>query len=233
MTTRNYGIDLLRLVLMFMICILHVLGQGGILSNSIIGTVNYKIFWFIEIFCYCAVNGFAFISGYTSTNRPHKYDKIVKMWFQAFFYSFILTAFFTIIGINKTWTITDAIACAFPVTNKKFWYFSAYFILYFAIPILNNFLFQIDEIVAKKYFLGFVILFSGIGMIKDAFALKQGYSALWLIVLYCLGVLAKRIKLFEQHTNCQLLFEQLTEVCCRKVIAKMLLNISSICYVIG
>ena len=31
---RNHGIDLLRLVLMFMVCMLHTLGQGGILNAS-------------------------------------------------------------------------------------------------------------------------------------------------------------------------------------------------------
>jgi peptidoglycan/LPS O-acetylase OafA/YrhL len=29
----NYGIDLLRLIAMFMIVILHVLGKGGVLNN--------------------------------------------------------------------------------------------------------------------------------------------------------------------------------------------------------
>ena len=30
---RNYGIDLLRLVLMYMVCMLHTLGQGGTLRG--------------------------------------------------------------------------------------------------------------------------------------------------------------------------------------------------------
>lgn len=29
---RNYGIDLLRIVLMYMVCILHTLGCGGVLA---------------------------------------------------------------------------------------------------------------------------------------------------------------------------------------------------------
>ena len=32
---RNYGIDLLRIVAMFMVLLLHVLGQGGILKNLV------------------------------------------------------------------------------------------------------------------------------------------------------------------------------------------------------
>ena len=86
---RNYGIDLLRLVLMYMVCMLHTLGQGGILGVCQAGTVEYKAFWFLEILSYCAVDGFAIISGYMAVDRPRKYEKLVDMWFQAFFYSFV------------------------------------------------------------------------------------------------------------------------------------------------
>ena len=84
-TERNYGIDSLRLVLMFMVCVLHTLGQGGIIKESVRGTVGYGIYWLLEILCLYAVNGFAMISGYNATDKPVKYEKIVKMWFQAFF----------------------------------------------------------------------------------------------------------------------------------------------------
>ena len=33
--TRNYGIDLLRIVSMFMVVLLHTLGQGGILKSTV------------------------------------------------------------------------------------------------------------------------------------------------------------------------------------------------------
>ena len=44
---RNHGIDLLRLVLMFMVCMLHTLGQGGILNASAEGTndIEHIGFW--------------------------------------------------------------------------------------------------------------------------------------------------------------------------------------------
>lgn len=81
---RNYGIDLLRLVFMFMVCLYHTLGHGGILKASS-GTEGYKAFWFFEIISCCAIDGFAVISGYTASVRSHKYFKIVDMWFQTFF----------------------------------------------------------------------------------------------------------------------------------------------------
>ena len=64
---RNYGIDLLRIVLMFMVCMLHTLGQGGILKNCGDKTVEKAVFYLLEVICYCAVDAFAVISGYTAT----------------------------------------------------------------------------------------------------------------------------------------------------------------------
>ena len=46
---RNYGIDLLRIFAMFMVVVLHCLGQGGILNNATLNSVQYKFAWFMEI----------------------------------------------------------------------------------------------------------------------------------------------------------------------------------------
>ena len=65
---RNYGIDALRIVSMFMIVILHTLGHGGILSS-------------VSIFSgkYCAVNCYALISGYVGINSKYRYSKIISL----------------------------------------------------------------------------------------------------------------------------------------------------------
>lgn len=63
---RNYGIDLLRIVTMFMIVNLHVYWYGEILwSNKLyFFSVKYNIVWLLEIICYVAVNCYALISGF-------------------------------------------------------------------------------------------------------------------------------------------------------------------------
>ena len=134
-----------------------------------------------------------------------EYDKIVNMWFQAFFYSFILTGVLTVIGISDSWATDDMIKCIFPITFNKFWYFTDFFALFFAIPVLNKFLFSISEEVAKKALIIIFVLFSVLGIFNDSFRTAGGYSAIWLIVLYCIGVLAKRVKLFETRKNTTLI----------------------------
>ena len=206
--TRNYGIDLLRLVFMFMVCMLHTLGQGGILDACEEGSLRFRTFWLLEILSYSAVDGFAFISGYMSPDKPRKYEKLVEMWFQAFFYSFAVTLFLTAVGVGESLGKKDMLQCAFPVTYRKFWYFSSFFILYLSIPILNRYLFAIEESTAKKTLLVLFLLFSVISVGKDVddpFELQNGYSAIWLLILYCMGVLAKRIRLFETRKTSSLL----------------------------
>lgn len=202
---RNYGIDLLRLVFMYMVCLLHTLGQGGVLKNSGGGTLEWKVYYLLEIIAYCAVDGFAFISGYMATDRPQKYEKLANMWFQAFFYSFVLTLIFTIAGINESWGKKDIIKSVFLVTSNQFWYFTAYVALFFAIPILNRYIFTVDMETAKKALIIIVVMFSCMGFLTDTFRTTMGYSALWLMVLYCIGALAKRVELFERKKTSTLI----------------------------
>lgn len=193
---RNDGIDLLRLILMYAICVLHVSGSGGVINALDRGTTGYAVYWFLRITCFCAVDSFALISGYMAKNQKPRYEKIVNMWFQAFFYSFVMTALFMAVGATP-FRAKALVKRAFPVTYQTFWYFSAYFALFFAMPLLNQYLFSITESTAKKALLILVGLYSVLGTIADPFESNKGYSALWLMVLYCIGALARRVRLFE------------------------------------
>lgn len=201
---RNYGIDLLRLVLMFMVGLLHVLEQGGILEACSAGTVPYYVYHLISVMAFGAVDGFALISGYVASDRPQRYEKIVEMWFQVFFYSFVVSLLLTAVGVNPHWSKKEILFCLIPISAGKYWYFTAYFVLFLAMPMLNKFLFSLEERSAGKTFVVLVVVFSGMGMITDAFRTSIGFSAIWLIVLYCIGLLAKRIHLFEQRKSWQL-----------------------------
>ena len=199
MKQRNYGLDLLRLVLMYMVCVLHTLGQGGVLNASA-GTA-YSIFWGLEIFCYCAVDSFALMSGYTASNKPRTFEELAEMWFQVFFYSFVLTGILTVFVLREQWTTQDMLRCAMPVIYGKFWYFSAFFALYFAMPVLNKFLFSLSAEQAKKALLVVFIGFSVMETLTGVFYTNKGYSTVWLMALYAMGLLAKQSHLFENKST--------------------------------
>ena len=202
---RNCGIDLLRLILMYMICILHVLGQGGILANSPIGSIRYSIFWLMEIFSFCAVDAFAIISGYVASNKPCKYEKLINIWFKVFFYSFIITIFFVLVGKANNIGKIDIIKNFFPITFERYWYMTSYFLLFLTMPILNKYLFKINKKTAKKIFIIIIIIFTIMGLFEDPFKTMKGYSAIWLIVLYCVGVLANKIDIFGKKKSITLI----------------------------
>ena len=78
---RNYGIDLLRLVSMFLIVVLHSLSRGALVGVSPFN-IHYEVGFLIEALTYCAVNCFALISGYVGVDSKFKYRRIVPIWLQ-------------------------------------------------------------------------------------------------------------------------------------------------------
>ena len=124
---REIGIEILRIVSMFMVVILHVLGQGGILANS--SGINYKIILYLEILAYAAVNTFALISGYVGLNSKFRYHKILTLYLQTIFYSIGITmvAYLAGFGVDLSLWCKSIL----PFTCKMWWYISAYFVFIF------------------------------------------------------------------------------------------------------
>lgn len=199
---RNYGIDLLRIVLMYMICLIHALGRGGILTSEN-GTPQFYVLWLFESFAFCAVNAFGIISGYMSTSSKSRTSKIVEMWFQAFFYSFILTILLLACGVRYDISIADIMKCMIPMSTRVYWYFSGYFALFFAMPFLYRIVDAMDISTAKKALIILFLLFSRV--IGDPFLACNGYSTIWLFVLYCIGLLMRKTGLFASLSSKRLI----------------------------
>lgn len=188
-TERNYGIDFLRFVSMLMIVGLHVIGNGGILNNIQALTIKGEIVWFVEIAFYCSVNCFALISGYVGLNAKHKWKNIVSLSIQTLFYCLL----FTLIYIGVTFFNNEKIDFLFvlksliPQLSARYWYFSAYFCLYFFMPILNAVV-NMPKSFLKRAAVLIVVVFCGISQIQGKVSsLSDGYSFLWLAILYVVG----------------------------------------------
>lgn len=202
---RNYGIDLLRAILMLMVCVLHILWQGGVIKACADEDTKNNIYWLIETLMLCAVDGYALISGYTASQKCCNYTKLVKMWGQVWFYSFITTFVLWVLGLAEDISIDNLIRCALPITFNVFWYFTAYFVLYLIKPFIDRILFSCDTTLAKKCLIVLFVLFSVVNIVTDTFHTNYGCSFLWLLVLYCIGVLSKIAGLFDKKNNAILL----------------------------
>ena len=90
MNEKNYGIDALRILSMFMVTILHVLTQGGILNASGRFTSQYEVVWLLQTMAFCAVNVYALISGYVWVYAKYRYRNLMELWLQVFFIQYQL-----------------------------------------------------------------------------------------------------------------------------------------------
>ena len=188
--SRNYGIDLLRMVSMYMVCVLHMLLHGQVLDNAPAGSVNYFVAYLLFIASYCGVNCFALISGYVGITSNFKYRKITRLWLQAFFYTagIGLLCYF----VNPAWVgKRDLVKALFPVCTGAYWYLTAYALMFFAIPQLNLILEKMDKVSVKRFIWIFFFFFSLIDLFpivnRVAGIVNSGCSALWLAYLYIIG----------------------------------------------
>ncbi len=184
----NYGVDILKIIATFMIIGMHILGQGGLIGGTTVGSANYYIVWIIEAICFGAVNLYGLSTGYLCVKKDVKTSGLIKRWLQVFFYTVFFTALFAILmpGVVslKSW-----IKAIIPVTANQYWYFTQYFMLFFAIPGLNKMLKNMDQKSIKKLILAILLVLCLIPSIRqfDLFLTGFGYSGLWLIAMYIIG----------------------------------------------
>ena len=188
---------------MFMIVILHILGAGGVISNTKTLSVNYEVGWFIETAAFCAVNCYALISGYVGVFAKHKYSNLVMLWLRVIFYTVGITIIFMIIqpgSVGKR----SLVSALFPVFTNQYWYFTSYVILFLFIPLLNNALNTLSKkqiqvtLITILVIISVIFPFVNAAFGDDIFLLGYGYSAWWLIILYLVGGYVRKYGLFKR-----------------------------------
>ncbi len=197
---RNYGIDLLKMLSMFMVVLLHILDYSKIREQGMINnTAVYGGAWLLEICAYCAVNIFSMTTGYLMSSRPFGYKKILPLWAQGFFYSaagaMILFPIFP-----QSFGLKTVLNSLFYVSTGSYWYFTAYFCMFLFMPFLN----RLTDGLSKKRFsvllatCFFLFSFFPTVFCRDIFHTNSGYSALWLCVMYLFGSYIKRFNVAEK-----------------------------------
>ena len=213
-TKRNYGIDLLRLISMFYVVVLHVLGKGGILKAAEVGSAQYSVAWFMELWAYGAVNIFGIISGYVGFSEKEKkfnYANYIIMWLQVVVIG-VGAALVFYLKDPELVTKKELWKLCFPVTNDLYWYFSAYTGLVFLIPLLNAAVRSRSRESLAKSFIALCLVFAVFSAFADRFELGRGYSLMWLIVLYLLGAMMKKCQI-GQHVSAPAAFGGIVACC--------------------
>lgn len=198
---RNYGIDLLRILATFMVVMLHVLAQGGILKSLSTKPISGEVIWFIDILCFCAVNIFGLISGYVGLFANRKLSNILVLWLQVAFYN-VLSVILVGVFWTEDFSVKYIVTNLFPILNNTNWYFTSYFVLFFFMPLVNSWVAKSEKNTLNKILLISVILFMGIESLQtvEPFGVHSGYSFVWLGLLYFIGAYIKKYKLLEKLT---------------------------------
>ena len=189
---RNYGIDALRMLSMFMVIVLHILGRGGVLQATRGRLPNYIVGLFLEIAAYCAVNCYAIISGYVGYGRKIRYSNLIYLVFCTIYYIIGLTiiGYFLVPNAN----LKDVMNSLLHIRNGGYWYVKSYFCAFFFFPHINLIVEKYDQ--KRLYILagGIFILFSVIPTLvkSDVFFTNYGYSPLWLMLMYFFGAVIKK-----------------------------------------
>lgn len=205
-TQRNLGLDLLRMVSMLGVVVLHVLGQQGVLASATPLSPDYMTAWLLETAAFCAVNCYALISGYVGITGRFRYSSLALIWCQAAWYTVLIPLFFLLRYPDTVggWALLRSV---FPAMTTHYWYFTAYFCMFFFIPAFN---FLVDHMPRRQMRLiigSIVVIFSLLPTVfqtrvlpifpGDVFFTVDGYSPLWLALLYLIGAYIRKYDLFS------------------------------------
>ena len=183
---RNHGIDLLRITAMFFVTALHIIGIGGIITGSELLSPQFLTAQFLRIAMLCAVNCYALISGFVGWDKKPKLSGLLFLWLRAVFFCLMITFFF---NRNHDLDYRTWLNAFLPVTTGQYWYLTAYAGLFVLMPVLNLAVEKMPKRELTVTLGGILLLFSllPISPLTDAFYLHDGYSVLWLAVMYLLG----------------------------------------------
>ncbi len=191
-SSRNYGIDALRIVSMVFIINLHTLYHGGGVANSEAGSFNYYFLTFLITLVYSGVDVFAIISGFVGYENVsgHRFAKFVELWFQVSFYSVLITLIFFIMYPGEI-EIKKVLLSFVPFSSRMYWYFTSYAFVYILSPFINEF---VKSIKSNTVIIKFAIAFGYLFLLLSHF--QPGcFSIILLVYLYFLGAICRKFNL--------------------------------------
>ena len=185
---RNYGVDLLRLLAMFMVLCLHVYGHGGILERLPQLSAKYETAWLVECLCICCLNCYMLISGYVGVKAKYRYSNLAVLWLRVFFYSLLITASVKLFQPTAV-SQRDWLESLLPVLFNRYWFFTAYFAVFLLMPLLNTACIALSRRQLGTVLTGLLVFFSVLPTVlhQDPFYTNFGSSAVWFALAYLIG----------------------------------------------
>ena len=187
--TRNYGIDLLKILGMINIINLHINNQMDVYKINPKSLKFYPVFR-LRAFSFWPVNAFGLISGIVGYKK-YNFVNMINIWFIYIFYSIF---FSIILYFKSSIELKHLIFSFFPLGIRRNWYVNAYIFMYYFLPFVTNSINSINKTFYNKIVLQFFFIYSIYYTIIKSYIrdtnftfINDGYSSLWLLILYIVG----------------------------------------------
>lgn len=191
---RNYGIDLFRILLAFMVISLHFNAgaTGKVLKNATVAPWKWMAGG-VTTLCYPAVNCYVLISGFflykQKANLRKQARNLSRLWLTILFFS--ITGYLGVTVIfGKGFSCIELLKRCFPLSRGKWWFFTVYFAMVLLAPFFNAMIDAFDKTYHRMLILLLIIMCSIIPMFRNwegQLGSNYGYSLLWFFVLYVTG----------------------------------------------
>ena len=195
-THRSYGIDLLRIFAAFSVIVLHIMNHGGLLSSTASGSYQFVICQALTAVTYSAVNIYGLISGYVGyrdKDRGFQLSNYLMLWLEVVFYN-VVVALYYMWKVPGSISSQDLLSMFFPLTNNHFWYFTSYSALVLFIPFLNSAIRHCDRNILIPM-ASVIVLFTPLEAFTGLFQTNNGYSFVWLMLLWIIGAIMKKYRI--------------------------------------
>ncbi|MBQ9318539.1 MAG: acyltransferase family protein [Bacilli bacterium] len=197
--TRSSNFELMRIISMFFIILWHILMHGNVLENA----DNKALVNFLSIIMFIIivhVNSYVIVFGYFQSKSKFKLSKLLKLFLQVVFYSFLIL----LIAIKMKWitdySIVNFIENIIPSCFANYWFIHSYIIVYIFSDYLNMF---IERLSRKEYKNLLIVLFVMLSIVPYVTGYRilgnDGYNYTNFIFLYFIGGYLRRYPIKESY----------------------------------
>lgn len=207
---RNAGLELLRIIAMFVIVLGHFLSHSNGFTNAVSIknplVIAEKAIDSLGLF---KVNVFILITGFFMIEKKIDFlklkNRLFPLWREVFGYSVVIMIIMTILYKPS---IVEIIKSCLPIVCYRYWFITTYFVLILLIPIINR---AFDKLSEKEYRISMIVLLSCFCIWQTIMPFvttvdnEKGYSIIWFVVVYIVGGYMKKFGIRLVKNYCRII----------------------------
>lgn len=191
MKTRNISLDIYRILCMFLITTIHIIGYSNLEKLVPLNHINFYVINIINVLQIFSISGFTLVSAYFLVNQTNTIKKAINFMLQLGFYS-ITILFLSFIFTSPEISLSLFIKSFFPVASNHYWYTINYLFLLMMAPFLNKTVYALTK---KENLILIVVLTVAVSLFFHINPFAEPYyfvghhthSLLWFILLYLIS----------------------------------------------